>query len=114
MAAMTSTLSASGSMNLPKIRDLVVVAGDVAVHKIREARDHEHAEGGAARIGEIQIQDYKKYGDERHPRKGGAYWQSSSVNSPFRALARRFAILPSARRLIPRPARRSARRPSRR
>ena len=53
-----------------EIRDLVVVAGDVAVHEIREARDHEHAEGGAARIGEIQIQDHKKYGDERHPRKG--------------------------------------------
>ena len=55
---------------LAEIRDLVVVAGDVAVHEIREARDHEHAEGGAARIGEIQIQDHKKYGDERHPRKG--------------------------------------------
>ena len=53
-----------------EIRDLVVVAGDVAVHEIREARDHEHAEGGAARIGEIRIQDHKKYGDERHPRKG--------------------------------------------
>lgn len=44
MQAVTSSLSASGSEELAEIRDLIIMARDIAVDKIADARDHEYAE----------------------------------------------------------------------
>ena len=107
---------------LAEVRDLIIVPGDVPVGEVGQARDDVHGQRHIAAAREAPVQDHQKHGDHQyagdcqfvcgchghgkpHPFCGGLKYR---VIIPWRRRFDQSGITP------PRPARPSARRPSRR
>ena len=67
-----------------KIRNLIVMPGHIPVHKVRNAGQDEHGQGGQQVAGEIQIEQDDEHGDEHHPDHGqlvrGIHASASSLS----------------------------------